>query len=219
MHQGMYHGDEFLPVGYGGVIGDLYAKVIKYTVVGPIIANEPPCILAYRTVPDIFSLGIAAWVRGKREVEYRELQRIEDKIQRLRNDWKAASIVGGGRANINDQICELINKKQDLTRRLKAAKKSEEQTQKRQEQRRMERDLAASSTTYAPYDPMTGGVAPAGAAGVPVDAQTTALASEGGISTTALLAVGAGAVLLFALSRKGKDGKSVAGSMFAGWGG
>ena len=83
----------------------------------------------------------------------------------------------------------------------------------------MERDLAASSTTYAPYDPMTGGVAPAGAAGVPADAQTTALASEGGISTTALLAVGAGAVLLFALSRKGKDGKSVAGSMFAGWGG
>ena len=217
---GMYHGDEFLPVEYGGIIGDLYAKFLQYSVVPALVTNEPPCILAYRTVPDIFSLGIAAWVRGKREVEYRELQKIEDKIQRLRNDWKAASLIGGGRASINAQICELINKKQDLTRRLKAAKKSEEQTQKRQEQRRMERDLATPSSTYAPLDPMTGGVAPAG---VPAGAQTTALApggeTGGGISTTALLAVGAGAVLLFALSRKGKDGKSHAENLFAGWGG
>jgi len=213
---GMYHGDEFLPVGYGGWVGDLYAKVLKYSVVPALVTNEPPCILAYRTVPDIFSLGIAAWVRGKREVEYRELQKIEDKIQRLRNDWKAASIVGGGRASINDQICELINKKQDLTRRLKAEKKSEEKTQKRQEQRRMERDLATPSTTYAPYDPMTGGMAPAGAAGVPADAQTTALAAEGGISTTALLAVGAGAVLLFALMQK-KKGASAPASTFKGF--
>jgi hypothetical protein len=205
MHQGMYHGDEFLPVGYGGIIGDFFAGLYKYTVVAPLVTNEPPCILAYRTVPDIFTLGIASWVRGKREVEYRELQKIEDKIQRLRNDWKAASVVGGGRASINNQICDLINKKQDLTRRLKAAKKSEEQTQTRREQRQMERDLATSSSTYAPYDPMTGGMAPAGAASVPAGAQTTAMTggeTGGGISTTTMLAVGAGALLLFALMNK-----------------
>ena len=215
---GMYHGDEFLPVGYGGWVGDLYAKVLKYSVVPALVTNEPPCILAYRTVPDIFSLGIASWVRGKREVEYRELQKIEDKIQRLRNDWKAASIVGGGRASINDQICEMINKKQDLTRRLKAAKKSEEQTQTRREQRQMERDLATPSSTYAPYDPMTGGIAPAGAASVPAGAQTTAMTggeTGGGISTTALLAVGAGAGLLFALMQK--KGASAPASAFKGF--
>lgn len=216
MHEGMYHGEEFLPVGYGGWVGDLYAKVLKYSVAPALITNEPPCILAYRTIPDIFTLGIASWVRGNREVEYRELQKIEDKIQSLRNKWKAADLIGGGRASLNDQICELINKKQDLTRRLKAQKKSEEQTTKRREQRQMERDLATPSSTYAPYDPMTGGMAPAGAAGAP-GAQPVALTQgeSGGISTTALLAVGAGALLLFAFMQK--KGASAPASSFKGF--
>jgi len=201
----MYHGgDEFLPVGYGGWVGDLVAGFIKYAVpVAPLIANEPPCILAYRTIPDITTLGISSWVRSNRETEYRELQKIEDKIQDLRNRWKAADVIGGGRAGINDQICALINKKQDLTRRLKAAKKSAEKTEARRETNRMERELATPASTYAPYDPMTGGIAPAGVA--PAGAQTVSTTGGeqgGGISTTMLLAVGVGAVLLFALSRK-----------------
>lgn len=201
----MYHGEEFLPVGYGGWVGDLWAGIIKYTGVAPLITNEPPCILAYRTTGDIFTLGISAWVRSNREEEFRELQKIEDKIQRLRNDWKAAGI-GSTRTLLNNQICDLINKKQDLTRRLKAAKKSAEQTQKRQEERRMERELARSTSTYAPLDPMTGGIAPAGAATISTTGgETTGGEQGGGISTTMLLAVGAGAVLLFALSRKGKS--------------
>jgi len=201
----MYHGgDEFLPVGYGGWVGDLWSSVLKYTVVAPLVLNEPPCILSYRTTGDIFSLGISAWVRSNRETEYRELQKIEDKIQALRNKWKAADVVGGGRAGINEQICDLINKKQDLTRKLKAAKKSAEKTEERREKNRMERELAASTSTYAPYDPMTGGIAPAGVA--PAGAQTVSTTGGeqgGGVSTTMLLAVGVGAVLLFALSRKG----------------
>jgi hypothetical protein len=203
----MYHGgDEFLPVGYGGWVGDLWSSVLKYTVVAPLVLNEPPCILSYRTTGDIFSLGISAWVRSNRETEYRELQKIEDKIQALRNKWKAADVVGGGRAGINEQICDLINKKQDLTRRLKAAKKSAEQTQKRQEERRMERELARSTSTYAPLDPMTGGIAPAGAATISTTGgETTGGEQGGGISTTTMLVVGAGALLLFALSRKGKS--------------
>ena len=209
----MYHGEEFLPVGYGGWVGDFVSGVLKYTVVAPLVTNEPPCILAYRTVPDIFTLGISAWVRSNRETDYRKLQQIEEKIQDQRRKWKAADIVGGGRAAINNQICDLINKKQDLTRRLKDEEKRAKQTQKRQEERRMERELARSTSTYAPLDPMTGGIAPAGAATISTTGgETTGGEQGGGISTTMLLAVGAGAVLLFALSRKGKGAASPASS-------
>jgi len=203
----MYHGgNEFLPVNYGGAVGDLVAGFIRYIVpVAPLIANEPPCILAYRTIPDITTLGISSWVRSNRETEYRELQKIEDKIQTLRNNWKAADVINGGRAGINDQICKLINKKQDLTRRLASAKKSAAQTEERRETNRMERELATPASTYAPYDPMTGGIAPAGVGVTPAGAQTVSTTggeTAGGVSTTMLLALGAGAVLLFALSRK-----------------
>lgn len=202
----MYHGgNEFLPVGYGGWVGDLVSGVLKYTAVVPLVTNIPPCILAYRSIGDIVTLGISAWVRSNREEEYRELQKLEDKIQKLQNDWKAADVIGGGRADINNQICKLIEKKIDLTRRLKAAKKSSEQTQARREKNRMERELATPASTYAPYDPMTGGIAPAGVGVAPAGAETVSTTggeTAGGISTTMLLALGAGAVLLFVLSRK-----------------
>lgn len=193
------------------------SKSAATSIVGAIV-NEPPCILGYRTFADIFSLGISSWVRKNREVEYIKLQKLEEKIQQKRSDWKRLDAIKDGKKRnaINDEICKLIEKKIAVTKQLSIEKqrrdKQEREAAKKQQQRMMEQGLPQEQAYIPPTDPLTGG----GAA--PADAQTAMVPppESGGSSTTTLLLLGGGALVLFLLMR-GKKSEAAPASSFKGF--
>jgi hypothetical protein len=190
----MYHGgDEFLPVGYGGAWEATKAWVYTYVpvvnIVAPIFSRENlPCLIAFGNKLRKMEGEAATGDRVAKKI-YEQIRKREKQVMKAE---------GGLKSQEYKDFCKWVD----------GAFVQWEAGVRKKEAAKAERDLATVTTTYDPYDPMTGGFAPAGVRGggvAPADAQTVSTTggeTAGGVSTTMLLALGAGAVLLFALSRK-----------------
>lgn len=199
--RGMYHGDEFLPVGYGG--GWESFKAWTYTYVPGI--NLAARVFSRESLPCMIAFGNklrkmeAAATTGDRDAKrlYTEIRKREKRVTSVY--WKEG---GPAFSRTYKDFCKFLDS---------AFVEWEAKTKKREEQE-FERMLDT-------YDPASGGASPIAPSmpGTGLAVQQTGTApAAGGISTTTLLMAGAGALLLVALLKK-KGGEKAAGSRFEGF--